>query len=77
MTIYRTDALRRVLIQARRSRGFTQEQLAHAMGTSKQVINRYECGRQTIGLTNLWYAAHALGIPASELVRRAEEEDRG
>lgn len=57
------DQLRKL----RRERGMSQEDLAKLLGTSKQVISRYETGQRSPKITVASDYAMKLGIPLSEL----------
>lgn len=50
------------LRQIREERGMTQEQLAEFLGTTKQVISRYEIGQRVPKLTVAQEYARRLGV---------------
>ncbi|MDY5782434.1 MAG: helix-turn-helix transcriptional regulator, partial [Gemmiger sp.] len=50
------------LRQIREERGMTQEQLAEFLGTTKQVISRYETGQRVPKLTVAQEYARRLGV---------------
>jgi len=49
----------------RRLMGFTQHQLAVAVGVRFQQIQKYECGANRISAARLWQLAEALTVPIS------------
>ena len=52
-----------VIPRLRIARGISQTELAHRLGVSKQVINRYEeSGYQTVGLERLQRILEVLGV---------------
>lgn len=51
----------------RKDRGMTQEQLAGMLGSSKQVLSRYERGERCLTLSTAAQYAHCLRIPLSAL----------
>ena len=56
------------LKKLRIEKGWTQEQLAHHLHTSKQVISRYENGQRTPKITVAQEYANVLGVPLSYLL---------
>ena len=64
------------LRQIRFSRGMTQDELAALLGTTKQVISRYENGQRIpkISTANEW--AKILNVPISELTGAADDPDK-
>ncbi|MGW4412137.1 helix-turn-helix domain-containing protein [Nonomuraea sp. NPDC004702] len=59
---------------ARRSRGLTQEELAAAVGTSRDLIAKVEQGqRQTARLTSLIKLANALDVELSTLIGKHDQ----
>ena len=54
--------------QARKARGWTQEQLASAIGTTQQTINRWESGQTEPKVSDLRKISNALGITLSFLL---------
>jgi len=71
MTTRNADARRR-LVEARERLGWTQEQLAVAMGRPSQagqsLVARWETGRTKLKLEDLEAAAEAMGLPAFALL---------
>ena len=53
------------LRRRRRLMGFTQQQLAVAVGVRFQQIQKYECGANRISAARLWQLAEALKVPVS------------
>ncbi len=54
-------ALARAVIEARKSAGLTQQQLARKMGTTQPVVARLEAGHTRPSLRTLERLAHATG----------------
>lgn len=54
--------------QARKARNWTQEQLADAVGTTQQTINRWESGITEPKVSDLKKISSALGITLSFLL---------
>jgi XRE family transcriptional regulator, regulator of sulfur utilization len=67
------DALR-VL---RKARGWTQETLSDYSGLTTNYVGDTERGERNISMTSLWQFADGFGIPASELLREAEQQAAG
>ena len=57
----------RLLKQLRIERGLSQEKLAELLGTSKQVISRYESGQRAPKITVVQAFADKLGVPIAVL----------
>lgn len=55
----------------RAERGFSQEELAALLGTTKQVVSRYENGQRTPKVTVVEEFARRLGVPLSALLGAA------
>ena len=53
--------------QRRREIGWTQVQLAEALGITYQQANKYELGRNRMSASRLWHAAQALNLTMDEL----------
>ncbi len=62
----------RILKQLRKERGLSQDELAAKLGTTKQVISRYENGQRMPRLSVVSEYARKLGVPLSAL---SGEED--
>lgn len=54
--------------QARRAKGFTQEDLAHQAGLDFSYINQPENGKRNPSLATLYKIATALGVPLKALI---------
>jgi transcriptional regulator with XRE-family HTH domain len=63
------------LREARHQRGLTQEELALDSGYSPYYVRLLEGGRKSPTLKAIARLADVLQLPASELVRRAEQKD--
>ncbi len=55
------------LKQIRETRKMTQDELASLLGTSKQVISRYETAQRTPKITTVYEYAQKLGVSLEEL----------
>ena len=64
----------KVLRGARKSKGMTQEQLALNAGVERNFVSLIERGVNQPTIRVLFRLAAALGTPASELIRRVEQE---
>lgn len=62
-----------VLREFRLKRGWSQEDLANKLGTSKQVISRYELGQRNPKVATLQEWAKKLDVPEERLLRTEEE----
>lgn len=56
------------IAEAREARGFTQEQLAQAVGTTQQTIQRWESGQVDPKVSKIQDISRALGITVSFLL---------
>lgn len=63
----------RILREIRLKRGLSQEQLAQTLGTTKQVISRYELGQRTPKISVIQAWAEKLGVPTERLLKTEEE----
>lgn len=61
-----------VLREIRRSRGFSQEQLAFESGYHSTYIGQLERGQKSPSLRTIMNLALALGTPGSEMLKRVE-----
>jgi repressor LexA len=52
----------------RRARGLSQDEMAQLLGTSKQVLSRYETNQRTPKITTAAQFAERLNVPLSELI---------
>lgn len=59
---------------ARKSRGLTQNELAHAMGITGSAIGQYECGVRTPKYETLERISSALSVPTSSLMQGVSSE---
>lgn len=62
-----------VLREIRQKRGLSQEAMASLLGTSKQVVSRYELGQRTPKISTLKEWAKKLGVPEERLLKTEEE----
>lgn len=67
-------ALASVLKEAREAAGLTQSQLAGFAGLSEIYLSSLERGQRGDSINALMLIGNELKIPASELLRRVEEE---
>jgi transcriptional regulator with XRE-family HTH domain len=70
------DIERRIgaLVRARRkAAGLTQSDVAQALGTSYQQIQKYEAGKNRISVSAMTRIAKALGTTAAEIVAEVEK----
>lgn len=56
------------LVDLRKSRGISQEQLAEALGVSRQAVSRWESGDSTPDMTNLLGLCQYFGVSADYLI---------
>ena len=61
------------IAEAREARGWTQEQLAEAIGTTQQTIQRWESGQIEPKLTSVRKISNALGITVSFILNINDE----
>lgn len=66
------DAVR----ELRTARSLTQETLADQAGLTTNYVGDAERGERNLSVRVLWALADGLGIPASELLREAEQHER-
>ena len=62
------------LYQLRKGRGISQEELANAVGVSRQAVQKWEAGASTPDLNNLSALADFFGVTLDYLVRGVEPE---
>jgi transcriptional regulator with XRE-family HTH domain len=65
-------AFGRVVRELRTERGISQEELGNRTGLHRNHVGQVERGELSPTLTSVDVLADALGLPASELVARAE-----
>jgi transcriptional regulator with XRE-family HTH domain len=70
-------ALGRAVRDFRGRRGVSQEDLAHSSGMHRTYLGGIERGERNVSYANLLRLAAALEVPASELLARAEDHERG
>jgi transcriptional regulator with XRE-family HTH domain len=67
------EAFGRAVRAARVELGLSQEALAEVAGVQRPTLSAIECGTSDARLQTVFRLAVALGVPASELVGRAEQ----
>ena len=68
-------ALGRAVRTVRQDLGLSQEELADRSGMHRTYVGGIERGERNISYANMLRLAGALGLPASQLLSRAEYED--
>ncbi len=68
-------AFGRAVRSVRVERGLSQEALAAHSGLHRTYIGGIERGERNLSYANILRLAHALDVPASELVLRAEDRE--
>ena len=68
-------ALGRAVRDLRSGRGISQEDLAHLSGMHRTYHGGIERGERNVSYANLKRLAVALGVPAPQLLARAEEHE--
>ena len=63
-----------VIRNQRRERGLSQERFGELAGMHRTYVGMLERGEKNITLANIVKVAQALEMPASELLRLAEEQ---
>ena len=66
---------REKLVQLRKSRNLTQEQLAEALGVSRQAVSRWEAGDSTPDMINLLGICDLFGVSADYLIHDNYQSD--
>ncbi len=66
---------REKLVQLRKSRNMTQEQLAEALGVSRQAVSRWEAGDSTPDMINLLGLCDLFGVSADYLIHDNYQSD--
>ncbi|MBY5938096.1 helix-turn-helix domain-containing protein [Marinobacter nauticus] len=61
-------ALGAKLVEVRKSRGFTQEQLAYASGIDRSYVGKIERGQVNLTIKKLYILAECLGCHPCELL---------
>ncbi|MGD1057077.1 MAG: helix-turn-helix transcriptional regulator [Solirubrobacteraceae bacterium] len=65
-------AFGQALRELRAERGMSQETVALEAGLNRGYYSGIERGVRNVALTNITKIAHALGVPASDVLARAE-----
>ena len=68
-------ALGRAVRTFRQDLGLSQEELADRSGMHRTYVGGIERGERNLSYANMLRLAGALGLPASQLLSRAEDED--
>ena len=72
-----------LLIKARREQGFTQENVATALGRPQSFVSKYERGERRLDVIEFLEVAHVLGADPHSIIRRLKidfsrrEEENG
>ena len=66
---------REKLIQLRKSRNLTQEQLAEELGVSRQAVSRWEAGDSTPDMINLLGLCDLFGVSSDYLIHDNYQSD--
>ncbi len=68
------------LREVRIMRGFTQSQLADALGVTFQQVQKYETGSNRMGCSRLWDICHIMDVPIDfffeGLIRVGNDDER-
>lgn len=56
------------LVEVRKSKGFTQEQLAYASGIDRSYVGKIERGQVNLTVKKLYVLAHCLGCNPCDLL---------
>ena len=64
------------ILELRRSRKLSQEELALSVGVTRQAITSLECGKYTASLVLAYKIAHYFGMTIEEVFDFSEVEDR-
>ncbi len=67
------DQLRAILIDARKSKGFTQTKLAKQIGRPQSFVSKYELGERRLDIVELMSICKVLGIDAGNIVRSIDD----
>jgi transcriptional regulator with XRE-family HTH domain len=70
-------ALGNTVRKLRRERDLSQEELAELAGLSANYVGDTERGERNISVRALWQLADGLGVPAAELLGKAEGRKPG
>jgi transcriptional regulator with XRE-family HTH domain len=72
-----------LLIEARREQGFTQEDVATALGRPQSFVSKYERGERRLDVIEFLEVTHFLGVDPHSIIRQLEidfsrrEEENG
>ncbi|MBP3570196.1 MAG: helix-turn-helix transcriptional regulator [Lachnospiraceae bacterium] len=61
------------IVELRKSKGLSQEELAEQLGVSRQAVSRWELGQTLPDITNLVQLCELFGVSADYLVRDEEQ----
>jgi UDP-N-acetylglucosamine 1-carboxyvinyltransferase len=56
-----TEQVAKLIQEARKARGLTQEELGNKLGLNKATINKYESGKQNLTIETLYRLMSAMG----------------
>ena len=68
-------AFGRRLVEIRKAKGFTQEQLAYASGIDRSYVGKIERGHVNLTVKKLYILAHCLNCHPSELLPEIDQPD--
>ena len=68
----RYQALRRLLVDARKKQGLSQAALAESLGRAQTYVSKYERGERRLDLVEFLAVTDALGLDAVKLVRQIQ-----
>ena len=61
------------IVELRKQKGLSQEELAEQLGVSRQAVSRWELGQTLPDITNLLQLCELFGVSADYLVREEEQ----
>ncbi len=64
------------IMQLRKSRGLSQEELAEKLGVSRQAVSRWESGTAQPDAGNLWQLSRLFGVTADYLLDEEQESSQ-
>ena len=65
----RYERFRKLLVRARRMRGFTQAQLARSLGRPQSFVSKYERGERRLDVIEFIEITKAIGADPVEILR--------
>lgn len=68
------EALRDMLIEARRKSGLTQAELAKAIGRPQSFVSKYEAGERRVDVIEFVRIATVLKVDPARLIRTLREQ---